>query len=353
MTKREAVIKAINHEYVTPVPYVLSMTTEVRRRMEKLTGNPNFAAEAGSYLTQADCSEFEQAGGDMLRDRFGVVWDRLPGEDIGRVAYFPISGEGFGDYVFPEVNEREVRARCEALEKKNDLFRVFEVSFSLFERAWTLHSMEQTLMDFVLAPDFMHELFDRIVEYNLGVVNIVREYDIDAVYFGDDWGQQQGLIMGYPHWSTSIKPRLKRMYSAVKAAGMYTCQHSCGDCREIFPDLTEIGLDIYNTFQPEVYDIVEFKQRFGDKITFYGGISTQRVLPFCKPDELKAEMHRIIDVLSADGGYIIAPTHAMPPDIPEANVLAFLEVCQNENPRYPHPPTSIPATSVMLPAPIV
>ena len=95
----------------------------------------------------------------------------------------------------------------------------------------------------------------------------------------------------------------------------------------------ELGLDINNTFQPEVYDIVDFKKRFGKDITFFGGISTQALLPFATPEEVKKEMHRIRDILGKDGGSILAPTHAMPNDIPEKNVMAFLEVAQNENPR--------------------
>ena len=73
---------------------------------------------------------------------------------------------------------------------------------------------------------------------------------------------------------------------------------------------------------------MECKRLYGDRLTFYGGISTQRLLPCVGPAEVKAEMRRIIDILAKDGGYIIAPTHAMTSDTPPENVLAFLEVCQ-------------------------
>jgi len=98
----------------------------------------------------------------------------------------------------------------------------------------------------------------------------------------------------------------------------------------VFPDLKKYGLDIYNTFQPEVYDIETFKETYGGAITFFGGISTQKLLPYAAPEEVKLEMARIIGILSKDGGYIIAPTHAMPGDIPVENVLAFLEVCKEQ-----------------------
>jgi len=112
---------------------------------------------------------------------------------------------------------------------------------------------------------------------------------------------------------------------------MYVCQHSCGDISEIFPDLIELGLDAYNTFQPEIYDVVQMKKMYGDKITFYGGISTQRLLSNATPDEVKNAMRRLMEILGENGGYIVAPTHAMANDIPTENILAFLEVVKNQH----------------------
>ena len=94
--------------------------------------------------------------------------------------------------------------------------------------------------------------------------------------------------------------------------------------------MIEIGLDIYNTFQPEIYDVAKMKREYGKDLTFYGGISTQQLLPKATPDEVKAEMRRLMGILGKGGGYIVAPTHAMPNDIPTENILAFLEVVQNQ-----------------------
>lgn len=84
-------------------------------------------------------------------------------------------------------------------------------------------------MDFYINPQFVHDLLDAICDYNLAQVEEALKYDIDAVYFGDDWGQQIGLIMGYDLWKEFIYPRLKRMYGRVRAAGKYVMIHSCGD----------------------------------------------------------------------------------------------------------------------------
>ena len=74
-----------------------------------------------------------------------------------------------------------------------------------------------------------------------------------------------------------IKPRIKKMFEKVKNAGKKVLLHSCGDIYELFPDLIEMGLDVYQTFQPEIYDIKKIKNEYGKDLAFWGGISTQKL----------------------------------------------------------------------------
>jgi len=200
----------------------------------------------------------------------------------------------------------------------------------MYERAWTLRGIENLLVDMIEEPQFVHDLLDAITEYNLKVIDIGLEYDIDGFHFGDDWGQQRGLIMGPVHWRTFIKPRMARMYARVKSKGLIVSQHSCGDIEEIFPDLIEIGLDIYQTVQPEIYNLKEIKRKYGNDLTFWGGISTQGLLPYGTAGEVRQVARETIKIMNQDGGYIAAPTHALPRDIPVENVIALMEVFQNQ-----------------------
>jgi len=200
----------------------------------------------------------------------------------------------------------------------------------MFERSWSLMGMENVLMSMLTCPEALEQLYDDICNHFLELVHIALEYDIDGIYFGDDWGQQKGLIMGPDHWRRFIKPRMARLYEPVKQKGKYVMQHSCGDCSEIFPDLIEIGLDCYQTFQPEVYDIHEMKTLYGEKLTFWGGVSTQQALPTMTPAEVKQEVVRIITALRTNGGLIIAPTHAIPFDVPPENILAMADAFLNQ-----------------------
>lgn len=329
MTRRDIVLTALRHEQPRALPYMVEMTDEIHERMKRYSGDPLFFQHTGSYLAVERNESFVDLGNDQFEDMFHVVWDKGAQDgDFGVVARAPLSEPEFGGYIFPEPDEALIREKCERLAAKKDVFTMYIIGFSLFERAWTLRGMENLLCDMLEEEEFVRELFSRIVKYNLKVVDIVSQYPIDCIFFGDDWGQQKGLIMGLPLWKKYIRPCLEREYSAVKQKGLYVAQHSCGDCVQVFPDLIEMGLDIYNTFQPEVYDIEFCKREYGDKLTFYGGISTQRLLPFAAPDEVEAEMERIIAILEKNGGYILAPTHAMPDDIPPENVVRFIEVAR-------------------------
>jgi uroporphyrinogen decarboxylase len=331
MAQRDIVLKSLKHEKTDIIPYYLDLTEEVHARLVDYYKDENFFEKTGSYLAQERNESFIILSKTKFRDMFGVIWNKEQEGDFGVVQDYLLKEPELGEYVFPVPDEKLIREKCEKLEKQNEKFRMYIIGFSLFERAWTLRSVPELLIDFLMNKEFVNELLDRIVEYNNAVVDIVAQYDIDCIFYGDDWGQQKGLVMGPPLWKEFIKPHLKKMYDHVKKHGMYVCQHSCGDISEVFPDLIELGLDIYNTFQPEIYDVAQMKKLYGDKITFYGGISTQQLLPNSTPEVVKSEMKRLMDILGKNGGYIVAPTHSMPNDIPTENIQAFLEVVQNQN----------------------
>ena len=329
MTKRDRVLAALAHEHVTPVPWQLNLSEDISKRLRKELGYDVYL-NSGSHLACATNESYTKISETHVMDMYGVTWNREQEGDFGVVEHYLLNEPNLGGYVFPVPDEEQVRRKCVGLEKQTDKFRVYVMGFSLFERAWALRSMLEILVDFIENKSFVHSLFEKIIEYNTSVIDIVAKHDIDCILFGDDWGQQKGLIMGAPIWREFIKPYLRRMYDQVKSYGMFVALHSCGDISEIFNDLVELKLDIYNTFQPEIYDIEEMKSKYGSDVTFYGGISTQRLLPVCTPEVVRRETKRIINIVGRNGGYVCAPTHAMPNDIPTENVLAFLDAVQNQ-----------------------
>jgi uroporphyrinogen decarboxylase len=341
MTRREIVRAALEHRETDPIPYSISLTSQALAKLIEATGDSAVYEKLGSYLTCVDYSgrPAELPGRpEYFLDDFGVLWNRTGvDKDIGVIEAPVIADLEQQNYSFPVVDTDRLRGEFEVfLNSAGDKFTVIAFGFSMFERSWTLMGMENVLMNMITCPEALEEFYDRIADFWIPLLDLALEYDVDAVQFGDDWGQQKGLIMGPDHWRRFIKPRMARLYQRVKAKGKYVIQHSCGDCHEIFPDLIEIGLDCYQTFQPEIYDIALMKKCYGKRLTFWGGVSTQRCLPYMNRRQVQQEIARVTAALRSGGGLIIAPTHAVPSDVPAENILAMAEVFGNQERFFGH-----------------
>jgi len=332
MTKREVVQTALDGRRPPYVPWSCGFTLEAREKLERHFGAVDLEDALQNHLLWlgSDLGVFTDLGNGCVRDVFGVVWDRNVDKDIGNVKGQVLREPTLKGYTFPDPLDprfyRDIPAR---IARWGDRFRVYAVGFSLYERAWTLRGMERLMMDFYDHPAFVHELFNAIAEYNLGQVREALKYDIDAVYFGDDWGQQRGLQMSPATWHEFIYPVLKRMYGAVRDAGKRVFIHSCGDVDELFDDLIAIGLSCFNPFQPEVMDVFALLSKYRGRLAFHGGLSTQKVLPFGTADDVRRATQRLLDA-GAAGGYIFAPAHAVEGDVPLENMLAFIEMLQRQ-----------------------
>jgi uroporphyrinogen decarboxylase len=335
MTPRERVIASIEHRRPDLVPWHVTFTEPCQRAMAAWYGREDFESTLGNCLlvlrTRLPDRDVPGRPG-VQEDEFGVQWDRSVDTDIGTVCNTRITGETFERYRFPDpASEQRFAHFEESLRHREDRFVVASIGFTLFERAWTLAGMETVLMAMAGDPGFVDELLDRILEYDLAVTRRALSYDIDGMRFGDDWGHQRGLITGPRLWRRYIKPRIAKLYGLVKAAGKRVFIHSCGKVDELLPDLIECGVDVFNPFQPEVMDVEEVKRAWGDRLTFFGGISTQKTLPYGTPSDVRAEVRRLLRRIGRNGGYIAAPAHDVPKDARPENVAVMLEELRTQD----------------------
>jgi uroporphyrinogen decarboxylase len=333
MEKREVVKVAIQGRRVPYVPWSCSFTVEAADKLREHFGRNDLDRVLDNHFVTLsnDVGFFTDVGNDRFRDVFGVVWDRTVDKDIGNVEGCVLPEPTMQGFEMPDpLDSRFFEDIPEKMAEYGDCFRIFTIGFSLYERAWTLRGMENLLMDFLLQPDFVRRLLRTIADYNIAQVREALNYDIDAVRFGDDWGQQQGLQMGPRLWRQFILPELKRMYSVVKEAGKYVYIHSCGKVEELFDDLIAAGLDCFNPFQPEVMDVFALMRSYKGRLSFHGGLSTQRTLPYRSVHDVEAETAALLQA-GGDGGYIFAPAHAVEGDVPLENILAFIDVLHRQS----------------------
>ena len=251
-------------------------------------------------------------------------WYQVPREystDYDAPDYLPKT-IGYGSYEgFAETVRR--------LKTYTDAYVLVTIWGSHFEKANFARGIENFLADLAGDPEYAQRMLDFIIHKNMVMLeNIVHTPGIDGILLGSDWGSQNDLLMSPECWREMIAPGEKKEYELIHDAGVDVWVHSCGDIRKIFPDIVDLGVDALNPIQPECMDIYELKAKYGDRITFWGGVSTQRTLPYGTPEEVAVETKKITEALSANGGYIIAPAQEIQADVPFENLCALIDTAK-------------------------
>jgi len=198
---------------------------------------------------------------------------------------------------------------------------------TLFEMAWEMRGMEELLVDFYLNKPFADCLLDKITEIRCKMAARYAEARVDILRLGDDLGTQRALMISPETWKEMLKPRLGRIIAAARKEHpeIIIFFHSDGFVEPVIEDFIEIGIDVLNPVQPECMDVAALKKKYGDRLSFWGGVGIQTTMPFGTPAEVKEVVKRTIETLGVGGGFLIAPTHALQPDVPWENVIAFFE----------------------------
>jgi len=331
LTDKERMRRALQREPVDRLPTQVNYTSAMGERLASHfdVTLDELPSRLGNHFLRLDIGYPRHTSdeGKIAYDWWGAGWDT---ESEGYVlAYSPLSEDyTLDDFPWPDPNAPRLLddARAAVSQDQGQHFLAPNLGFCLFERAWSLRGFENFLMDLAANPTIAEELLEHIVEIQLVLARRFVALGVDGGYFGDDYGAQKNLLFSPQTWRTMFKPRLARLFAVFRDAGLPAVMHSDGNISRIVPDLVEIGLSALNPVQPEVLDHGWLKQTFGDRLAFYGGISTQTVLPSGSPAEVKAAVADCVRTLAADGtGLVVAPSHRMMTDIPMQNVEALLE----------------------------
>lgn len=215
------------------------------------------------------------------------------------------------------------------LKETQDAYLLVTIWGSHWEKAYFSRGIENFLYDLAADPDWCKLLLDMIIRKNLVMLeNILTCPEIDGILLGSDWGTQNDLLMSPDCFRSLIKGGEKQEYELIKKYRKNVFVHSCGNVTRIMDDLVELGVECLNPIQPECMDIYGIKEKYGNKMAFYGGISTQRTLPFGTPQEVEAEARRVIEAMSKNGGYITAPSQEIQEDVPYENLCALINTAK-------------------------
>lgn len=331
LSHKERLRRAIRYEPIDRLPTQINYTGKMAARMAEAYGVPagELPSRLDNHLLRVDLTYPPRLSADGVAsfDWWGAGFDTR--EEGYFVCASPLQENPDLDaFAWPDPHAPGLLddARRIMAADGGEHFVAPNFGWALFERAWSLRGMVECFMDMAGNPGYAAELLDRIADIQVVLAQRFVELGVDGGYFGDDYGGQVNMLMSPAMWRKLIKPRLDRMFAPFREAGLPIIMHTDGRVEQILPDLVEIGLTVYNPVQPEVADFSWLRSTFGERLAYYGGISTQSTMPFGTPDDVRSAVRKAVNELAPDGtGLLIAPSHRMMSDVPPANVEALLD----------------------------
>ncbi len=172
-----------------------------------------------------------------------------------------------------------------------------------FELLQFLRGPENLYIDLAERPAGLGRLLEKIQAFYLEEMELWAGTEVDALVFADDWGGQESLLVSPALWREMFKPLYRDYVETAHRHGKYAFMHSDGHIAAILPDLVEIGLDALNA-QLFAMDIAEIGRRFAGKLTFWGEIDRQRLLPYGTPAEIGEAVRTVRRAVWRGGGAI-------------------------------------------------
>jgi uroporphyrinogen decarboxylase len=372
MLPRERVLAALNHQETDRIPTALGggpygLVDELYLRLVDHLGlgKPVLPFRSGHSISYMDDRLLERLGTD-----FRYCWPGLlpnspisPGEDddtfydsYGQVWRRALPYYYTGDGILQDATsmddiERLVRwpdlsdprwtaglgQRARSLRQETDYFVVMRMvaSHGPFQTACDLRGTENFLMDLTLRPEFAQALLNKVTSAIDGLLHLALKAGgkwFDMVELpGDDYAGNTSTIVSPAMFRSFIAPCLARLIATIKEYNPDTrvMFHSDGAITKLLPDILELGVDVIHPLEPlPATDIPAVKARFGDRVTFLGGIDISHAMPGSRADVI-AEVQRRITQLAPGGGYILAPSNHLQSDVPSENVVTLFETAHN------------------------
>ena len=335
MNAREYVKLAVGHVPSDKVPYAIRLTSEAidlyGDRLLRDYHDPEVTDDYRAGLIGKAQAVYLSIGNFMVKTSF--PWWNWDYENLPEAYRDPFAEPEEMPPVLREdtpENFEAMRRQSRLLSEKYGVYVPALIWGSHWEKAYFTRGIENFLADLAALPDFSRKLLTFIVGMNMEILpEIAKDPHIDGILLGSDWGTQKDLIMSPVTWDDLILPGEKRQYDLIAGAGKDVMIHSCGNILGIMDRLMALGVRILNPVQPECMDLGFLKKTYGASVTFWGGISTQRTLPYGTPGDVSRETAGIIRMMSVNGGYITCSSQEIQTDVPYENLRALIDTARS------------------------
>jgi len=338
MSSRERTIRAVERRGPDRLPAYYSVLPGAREPYRQPLADL-WADHAPDIVLfgYSESEEFSGRTGTPAVDRWGARWLSASDDTKGQVVDHPLRDwSALGDFEWPSPSGWPEYGRArEFIAKDNHEHYILGDGDTLFQRMMYLRGVEELFVDLALGRAEVLELRDRICRYMHGRVRNWQDLGVDGIYFRDDWGSQNGLLIRPAMWRQVFKPAYGALVEAAHEGGCHVFFHSDGMIADILPDLVEIGVDVIHPQMP-LLGARWLAEEYGGRVSFQCDPDRQRVLPRGSARQVSEHISGIVDVLARYEGGLIG-WGEIGPDVPLENVRAMVRAFAGWRPARSQP----------------
>ncbi len=306
MTSHEIIRRVLHYDNPPRIGLAFS-TYDGQSRIDDLAGigpaaDPNFKEERW----------YDDRGGECWTDEWGCLWRRLVGKTTGgEVIRAPIaSWADLDHYTPPTLTDPSRYTHGQQIREENqDKYLLGSLPGCSFNVARKLRGLHQYLYDCAANPQQVKRLNRMVNDLVLAQVDIYADLHADGVFYCEDWGTEDRLLVSPQMWHELFRPDFERLFSRVHERGLTVWMHSCGCNRDIVAPLIELGVDVLQFDQPELNGI-DFLSQFSGQVTYFFPVDIQKTLPTGDKILIQARAREMIHKLASNGGGFIAKDYS-------------------------------------------
>jgi len=335
----------IEDKEISTYDFVQQLAVPCEDLLERFHVDTRYIRPLGGMVKIKDFKPLHEGKYVGVYDQFGVFWGNFADKDIEEILYYDPVIHPFAEfktvqeienYDWPDGTDKSpfkgLREHAKKLRETTDYALVTQPTGCIYEYTTFLFGFTKALRYLSKKPELIIAAMEGLLkywsDYNETFLNEVGEY-LDVVCVNGDLAEQAGPIMSLKIYEKVIKPVEKKLAQKIhELADVKINYHCCGSIPLFIPHFSEIGYDAVNPVQISAYDMepCSLKKRFGDIITFWGGVcNTQKTLPFGTTDQIKLEVRKNLECLKPGGGYIAANIHNITAEVDAENIVAMFD----------------------------
>jgi len=347
MNSRERVLKVFNHEIPDRVPMWCGASPELIEKARKHLGvadieavykrfGDDFRRVLPQFIGPADRSWTKNLSeGATMRTPFGIERN---GIGYGQPMSHSLQNATLEDiekYPWPDPQWYTGKNIKEDIKKWNGEYAILSGDWSPYwHDAIDLFGMEELFIKMYTEPEIVQAVFDHLVDYYYEVNKIVfedaAEY-IDIFFLGNDFGSQNGPLIGLEIFDRYITTGLTKLATLAHEYDLKVMMHCCGGYEPLMNSMIESRIDALQSLQPDArgMDPGYLKANYGDRVILNGGIDSHNTLIAGTPESTVKATEEAIKILKPNGNYILSPSHDyLLEETPVENILAMYDTAR-------------------------